>query len=753
MLSAVIYAVAVAFILVRPLMGQTRRALLIGIDHYNPDQPPAMPPVPPQGQPKDSRFAEFPPDWEDLQGPSNDVQRMKALLENHYGFKDADIEVLTEQEATRKGILDAIQNFLVVPSRAGDLEVFYFSGHGSQRLNSKSTKCDNVAGQPRCYDETIVPADAWKGAYDIRDKELAKSFDQILAKQAKLVAIFDSCHSGTMARGLVRVRDLPPDDRDVAHDPTAYQGDDLSTVPAKGNAIILSAALSTEEAQEQYFDDVEAQEGDFTHALVNLLSQASASLRASDVIEAVQNTLHWAGDRQQPTAEGRATDSLFGEPVAAPALRAAVTSMDSEILHLDIGSLSGLGVGTQFTSLQPGDGGLPVVIQLASVDSPMSSSAQVVAGGGTFHGGELFEVSRRVSASNDQLHIYVPDAAGAGTLAVASAQARFPGLHWLNDPALGAYALVAPGAKGWQEIAPPAAGAHAPTAFLAMPFAARFTDALRKDPYFNPKDGSGVLTDDVAGADYLLLSRGKPGAAGVMQVALVSPSAFGTPPRNGFVMNQDRQHPDLGVCGNTNSSPIRTPWIDIQDGSSDAATAAIDLAAEKITMLRRWMRLAGASAPPDAWPYRPTVMVDGSAGTRHALGASEVLSSGTAYQLDLVANPQALASGGVEPMYVYLVGFDCAGDGTILYPDPNENGVARLPTVVGGEQPAEDIPLPVNTDDHKHVYVAEPFGADSIFMLVTNDKIDNPEAVLLGHARGNAPTGAVEAIVIPSRAH
>ena len=50
-------------------------------------------------------------------------------------------------------------------------------------------------------DETIVPADAASGAFDIRDKEIARLCNQVVDKGILLTAIFDSCHSGSIARG------------------------------------------------------------------------------------------------------------------------------------------------------------------------------------------------------------------------------------------------------------------------------------------------------------------------------------------------------------------------------------------------------------------------------------------------------------------------------------------------------------------------------------------------------------------------
>ena len=51
---------------------------------------------------------------------------------------------------------------------------------------------------------------------DIRDKELRHVFNEILDKKILLTVFFDSCHSGSVMRGLGKARKLDPDLRDVA---------------------------------------------------------------------------------------------------------------------------------------------------------------------------------------------------------------------------------------------------------------------------------------------------------------------------------------------------------------------------------------------------------------------------------------------------------------------------------------------------------------------------------------------------------
>jgi hypothetical protein len=94
--------------------------------------------------------------------------------------------ILTEAAATRKAILDSIRAHLLEAAKAGDVSIFYYAGHGSQMYNSKSTEADKK-------DETIVPADSYSGALDIRDKEFRRLFHEIVAHKITLTAMFDSC--------------------------------------------------------------------------------------------------------------------------------------------------------------------------------------------------------------------------------------------------------------------------------------------------------------------------------------------------------------------------------------------------------------------------------------------------------------------------------------------------------------------------------------------------------------------------------
>src|SRR5258708_26693927 len=90
-----------------------------------------------------------------LHGCINDIHKMKTLLIGKFGFKADDVKMLPDEEATHKGIVDAIQSFLIDQAKSGDIVVIHFSGHGSQASDPSTVNQ---------LDETIVP-------YDSRDPQ------------------------------------------------------------------------------------------------------------------------------------------------------------------------------------------------------------------------------------------------------------------------------------------------------------------------------------------------------------------------------------------------------------------------------------------------------------------------------------------------------------------------------------------------------------------------------------------------------
>ena len=144
-----------------------RRALCIGIDAYS-QQPLA-------GCVADARL------W---------VDTLVSL-----GFEPP--MTLLDGQATRQNILQALQE-LVQASRAGDVIVFQYAGHGTQLPD---VDADEQGGDTPDQDEALVPFDFVQGAYVI-DDDLAALFAAIPAG-VNVTCFMDCCHSGTISRMLV----------------------------------------------------------------------------------------------------------------------------------------------------------------------------------------------------------------------------------------------------------------------------------------------------------------------------------------------------------------------------------------------------------------------------------------------------------------------------------------------------------------------------------------------------------------------
>lgn len=142
----------------------------------------------------------------DLRGAVNDVHMLKRVLHTRMGFPEENIVLLTDQQATRRNILDAL-SALVDKVQEDDRVYIHYSGHGSQVTDFSGDEEDGL-------DETILSHDARQpGIPDIIDDELDRLFSKL--RSGNTLIVFDSCHSGTITRSVTTVqpRFVPKDER------------------------------------------------------------------------------------------------------------------------------------------------------------------------------------------------------------------------------------------------------------------------------------------------------------------------------------------------------------------------------------------------------------------------------------------------------------------------------------------------------------------------------------------------------------
>jgi caspase domain-containing protein len=157
-----------------------------------------------------------------LQGCARDAEKFRTALINDRGFRQENIELLTDEAATYKAILQALGEQYQKAQR-GDLFVFYFSGHGTLFPDEESADRDEKADIeppdliPGKYDGAICPVDIdsevnssgkpWENL--LLDDTLAWHFSRFTRKGCTVIFISDSCHSGAQARAVSGAEFIP----------------------------------------------------------------------------------------------------------------------------------------------------------------------------------------------------------------------------------------------------------------------------------------------------------------------------------------------------------------------------------------------------------------------------------------------------------------------------------------------------------------------------------------------------------------
>ena len=440
---------------------QTKRALLIGIDTYQPAGTQAQHPVGcVYGRCELGAF-------ENLDGAVNDARAMADLLTSpKFGFPADKVVLLTNpaephprpgvvvlpaEQTSRDGILAAMQKYLVDLPQPGDTVVFYDASHGSLRVNSKGNKLTVLVNGSYVHaDSTLVPADAYKGGFDVRDREITGIFNAALDKGIHLTAIFDSCHSGGISRGIgpkYHERSLAFDSRDIAEAPELLANGQPRPAPserADNPALVLSAAQQDQTAKEMPLSAAATEpHGAFTAALIEALQALPAGTPAAVVYQRVKAVLEGGSvPDQEPDLDATAArrrQPLFGGAAAdsGKVRTAALQTDDDGSVWLDIGSVSGVGVGSEFTSMIPDSEGRSVTLRVNSLEGIARSSAAVVRPpGAKVAPGEVFELTKWNPAESAPLRVWHwPANLSQDAILAAAAQVEASGAALVSDPA------------------------------------------------------------------------------------------------------------------------------------------------------------------------------------------------------------------------------------------------------------------------------------------------------------------------------
>ncbi len=318
-----------------PGVAPRKLALLIGIDKYR-----------------------YPNKVSNLDGCVNDVEDMRELLVNKFGFQEADVLMLKNEQATHEGIIKAFQDHLIEQSEApGDeIIVFHYSGHGSQM---KDVSGDEIGDQ---LDETLVchdSRDPQKKVFDVSDDEINGLLQQLGRHTKNITFIFDSCNSGTASRGTGLVRKAPNDEREPPATAPAYaaserglEGESDLRAP-NANYVLISGCLSKQRSYEHKQDG--KARGALTYFLTKELRRTGAKATYRDVMDNVMGQVNAYFPNQNPQIEGAAADHyVFSDSTGVAQAHVLVTSVRGDQVTFNAGQVHGMSKGSVFAVYAPG---------------------------------------------------------------------------------------------------------------------------------------------------------------------------------------------------------------------------------------------------------------------------------------------------------------------------------------------------------------------------------------------------------------
>ncbi|MGH9461910.1 MAG: caspase family protein [Vicinamibacteria bacterium] len=372
--------------------GQQKLALLVGIDEYRAVN--------------------------DLNGCLNDVQNMKVLLRDKFGFEEANIMVLRNEKATRRAIIEAFQTHLIAKAQRGDIVVFHYSGHGSQMKDASKD-------EPDAYDETIVPHDSRTvRVFDIPDDSINALLRLLSDKTDNVTVILDSCHSGTAVRASGKVRTVDKDEREPPP-PDSFATGTRGTVEAEGGwrpedakYVLLSGSRSNQLSHEFFVDG--KSHGAFTYFFTKEVREAQGEVTYRDVMDKTIGHVNARYPSQEPQIEGTLADNyVFGDESDVPQNYVLASPMRGDRVLLKAGQIQGLTTGSVYEVYAPGTKDFePPARPLAKVEltrvDPFSAEGTILSGGPIKEAARAVERQHRYV--DRKLRIYYKDLPESETL-------------------------------------------------------------------------------------------------------------------------------------------------------------------------------------------------------------------------------------------------------------------------------------------------------------------------------------------------
>ena len=222
-----------------------------------------------------------------LRGCVNDVRMQEQLLRDRYGFQPADILTLIDGEATRDGILSAIEQHLIQQASPGDSVVLHFSGHTALARNPD---CGPDDGPDDCLMGVLMAADA------------------ILPEREADLSMLPSGATGSISRMELEavLQALRTDQLTVVLD--VVYGGSFATASGFAKGILLAASMADQLAAEFVLEGIPV--GVFSYALTRYLWQQPGEQPFELAMEAIASEVQALSDETRIVQ----TPVMFSEP-------------------------------------------------------------------------------------------------------------------------------------------------------------------------------------------------------------------------------------------------------------------------------------------------------------------------------------------------------------------------------------------------------------------------------------------------------
>ena len=257
---------------------------------------------------------DYPGTGSDLSGPVDDARLVGEVLQSEYGFQPENILMLTDAQATRPGIANAIVRHLGQAGEDG-VAVFFYSGHGTrvgENVGLRGSLDPEADGQ----DDGIYIYGSNSESSIILDEEIGYLLAQLDA--GRILMAIDACFSGTISRApgvQSKMTDLNTIDANFRM-PKTFISDDLGEGFGFGSGVEgLAAALSnpdrhilmassSEEQVSWTVGGFSSPRSLFTHYFTEALREADGGTTWNDLLRMVDGPV----DQYIQSGGGRMSD-------------------------------------------------------------------------------------------------------------------------------------------------------------------------------------------------------------------------------------------------------------------------------------------------------------------------------------------------------------------------------------------------------------------------------------------------------------